>query len=472
MSEVLLNKKAGAPPAIGMVLVALAAVLGGIGLVIQPVLVAAGLLLIVFFLLYPPALLWAFFVLQWSMYLPHIGDKVEKFKLAIGSVNVTPIDMFFTMFAVLIALGMLTRPVAFRRALKSTLGKLVAAFFIYQVLQMIWCAFAGVPFDTVVREGVKYLVCIYIFYMVLYFDRPMLARFARFAYFLVLFMPLFQVYMLATGAVWYTSSGTERTFYIGANILYMLVIIYHLVGFRFNIMNVLVIAYMIAGMVMTQYRSAFVALVFVMFFALVILLRRGAVNRVVLGSIGMLMLTVVSVTVVSFVKPDYMDQVVTRYSDTFNIEDVNVSRRQIMWKISFETFLENPVLGVGVARPIEIVAAVQEGSEGIQWSPHNFLMRLLAKEGAIGAGLVLMIWWVLFRGGWSARFQNAVGEEHKHRFLLALIMLFIIDLMNTTFTYDRTSFVFWMLAGVYLIGLAHAGNDQQGARETAGLQQT
>lgn len=469
MSEGLLNtRKAGMPPAIGVALVALATVMGGIGLVIKPALVVAGLLLAVFFMLYPPALLWGFFLLQWAMYLPHYGSKVEEFKLAIGPVNVMPNDLFFIAFAALIVLGMMARPADFRRALNTTLGKLVVAFFIYQLLQMLWCVFAGVPIDTVVREGVKYLVCIYMFYIVLYFNRVMLAKFARFAYILILLMPLFQVYMLATGDVWYTSSGTERTFYIGANILYMLVIIYHLVGFKFNASNVLVIAYMIAGMVMTQYRSAFVALVFVLFFALIILLRRGAVNRVILGSIGMLMLAMVSITVVSFVKPDYLGQVVTRYSDTFNAEDMNVSRREIMWKISFETFLENPIFGVGVARPIAIVAADREGTEGMQWSPHNFVLRLLAKEGAIGAGLALMIWWVLFRGGWSARFGNMVGEAHRHRFLLAMIMLFVVDLMNTTFTYERISFVFWMLAGVYLVGLSPAGREQQGNASAAG----
>ncbi|EIC23457.1 O-antigen ligase family protein [Thiorhodovibrio frisius] len=468
MSKFLLNRRnIDVPPIIGGVLVGLAVVLAGIGVVIKPAMIVAGMLVGIVFLLFPASLLWGFFFYQWTMYLPHIGDKVEAYKLSVGSVNVTPNDLFFAMFALLIGLGMLTRPIAFRRALNNTLGKLVAVFSLYQLGQMLWCAFTGVPIDTVVREGVKYLVCIYMFYIFLYFDRARLAKFARFAYILVLVLPLFQVYMLASGAVWYTSSGTERTFFIGANILYMLVIIYHLVGFRFNAMNMLVIAYMIAGMVMTQYRSAFVALLLVLFYALVILLRRGAVSRVVLGSIGMLMLTTVSITVVSFVKPDYLGQVVTRYSDTFNTEDLNVSRREIMWKISFETFLKNPVLGVGVARPIDIVAAVQEDNEGMQWSPHNFVMRLLAKEGAIGAGLALLIRGVLFRGGVSKRLRNAVGDADKHRFLLTMIMLFVIDLMNATFTYFRTSFVFWMLAGVYLIGLATAAEQQRKPNATS-----
>lgn len=422
------------------------------GMFIPVLLILSGICFVSFVFMYPGTLLYAVLLLHWVELMPKIGAMIESFKYGVGPVNITLNDLVFGLMCMLVAAGLFRYPKRLKLLLTTFLGKVLCAFVIYQLFQILYCLFIGVSLDSIIRESSKYLVCLYVLYLYFYHDSDSLKSLLKNAQYVVFTLPIFQVYMVATGEVWMTSSGTERTYYIGANLFFIAVIIYYVMQPKLRLSHIFIIVYMLVGMALTQYRSAFLALLAVMALVSWYLFKDGRIDKIALGSMGLFFATLLGVAMLSYVKPDFISQTITRYADTFNTEDRNVNNRAYMWTVSYEAFKRNPVFGVGVAK--SIYSYVDDGSylASKEWSPHNFIMRLAAKEGLIGVLLVVLILLATFLLLKKRKRYPLFNESERRMLILMSVGLIIVHLMNTTFTSAKSNFFQWMTIGYIVVG--------------------
>ena len=425
-----------------------------IDLALIEVLISGVIIFLALIIFYPRAFLLLLLLFHWSQYIPTIGGRIETFKYSLGGINISGNDVVFAMFAVVIAISVLRFPQNFISVLEQPLGKIVLLFTGFQLVQMMWAFATGIPLDTVIRDSSNYLVCIYSFYLVLYYDRESFHRTLKYGYYLLLCLPTFEIFMLITGESGITSSGSERTYPISANIFFLLAIIYHLFQPHFNLKAIMVIVYMLAGMVMTQYRSAFVALIVILGITAAYFLRDGRMDRLLIGSMAILLILAIGFVGVSFVKPDYFTQTVTRYSDTVNIEDHNIGLRLYISSVAWEAFKQNPLFGVGFGHSIYVYTNDHNYITEQDWPPHNFIMGLLSKEGLVGTGMVLVILLISYQYLNKKNGRIIFGEQIRRQLLLFFLSLILIHLMNATFTFVKTNFVQWIFTGYLLLGVA------------------
>lgn len=446
------SKKVGSTLSVGGSLV-----LGGslffaiLGMYVPLLLPIAGILFLAFSFLYPRSVLYTALLLHWVELMPVIGAKAESFKYAAGPINITLNDLVYGLMCLLVLSGLFKYPNKLNTIFNTFLGKALCAFVLYQFVQILYCLWGGVALDSIIRESSKYLVALYVLYVYFYYDTDAFKRMLNKAQYIVFTLPVFQIIMVATGEVWLTSSGTERTYYIGANLFFMAVIIYYVLQPKLRMSHIFIIVYMLAGMALTQYRSAFLALMAAMMLIAFYLFKDGRVDKVALGGMGLLFASILGIALLSIVKPDFVSQTVSRYADTFNTEDRNVSNRTYMWGVSYEAFKRNPVFGVGVAK--SIYSYVDDGSylSTKEWSPHNFIMRLAAKEGFLGVASLLAV----LIGTYSLlmkRKKARIFNESERRMLMAmLVALLVVHTMNTTFTSAKSNFFHWMFTGYIVL---------------------
>lgn len=423
-----------------------------IDLAIIEVLISAAIIFLILAVVYPRAFLFILILFQWAQYIPRIGKTIETLKYSLGGINVTVNDVVFASVVIVTIIGAIRHPPRFMAVLAQPLGKFILLFMAYQLAQMASSVVSGVPLDGVIRESSNYLVCIYSFYIVLYYDRESFHRTLNFGHGLLLCLPIFQIYMLYTGESWLTSSGSERTYHISPNIFFLLGIIYHSIQPIVNLKNITAIVYLLAGLVMTQYRSAFLALLVVFAGAARYMLGDGRMDRLIIGIMAILLTTAVGFVGISIIKPDYFTRTMIRYSDTINPEDQNVVVRLYMWSVAWEAFKHNPLFGVGFGHSIYAYTDTRSHINEKDWSPHNFIMNLLAKEGLVGLLLVLIILLVSY-----SYLKNDVGilvygEHIRRQLILFFLSLIVIHLMNATFTSTKANFVLWIFSGYLILG--------------------
>lgn len=441
------------PPVITWALIFIALVSAVASTIVVEAIFLSGLCMAIALFSKPQYILGFFLLFHWSQYIPKIGKVIEKARVNLGPVSVTPHDVFFGIIFIVIARAIIARPIKTQFLFKSMLGKAILLFFLYQGVQAFWCVVTGVPLDSVIRESAKYMVCFYAFFIYFYFDSESIKPYFKLAFWLIMSLPIFQSIMIATGEVWKTSSGTDRTYYIGVNIFFLGIIVFQLARQKFTMQSIFIIIYMMAGMAMTQYRSAFLAFLAVVGLVGIYYFRDGKINRIVFGGTGMFVALSVAVLVLSFVRPEFISQTVTRYSDTFNTQDMNAQSRSFMWGVSWDAFLSKPIAGVGVANSIYSFAGDNSIEAQKQWSPHNFVMRILAKEGIIGFGLLVYLLWAMFKMVRGRRGSALYGEEIRRTMSLFMAAIIIVNLMNTTFTATQSNFVLWFMAGFMLMYL-------------------
>ncbi len=405
----------------------------------------------------PRSLLWLFFMFHWLLYVPFLGPELEAIHLSVGPVNIYLNDLFFLGLFALVAAGFL-QPVRRNRMFAVSASKWVILYLVYLAFHMVKAMATGVELDAIVRESSGYLMCVFFLYALMYIEARDVEKIGLWFYRLWLFIPIFQVVMIMTGQTWITDSGTERTLFIGPNIFFLLVIAYKLLVDKLTTANMLVIAYMLAGMAMTQYRSAFVALLAMGFLIGFLYLKHGSLGKLVYYPVAIVMLGIMGLSALYVAKPDYVEGLYTRYFDSYDVKGGTINARAEMWAAGMQTFKSHPLFGIGVGRAIFSDVSVLAG--GREWSPHNFVVRLLAKQGVIGLFLVSAI--VLSALRRLLRWRGSGPDRSIVQLgLVYTLSLLIVHSMNATFAMHRVGFVLWLFLAFMLIYVFREKDGQQ-----------
>jgi len=408
-------------------------------------------LVVLYFIISPKSVLWLLFLFNWVLYIPKLGKFLEFYIFSVGSVNIYLYDIFIMGLFVTVGAGFLHAS-ARRRIMGYRVTKWVIVYLIYLMLEAVRAIWGGTPYDKIVRELTGYVFCAFIIHTIMYVDKYDIEKSLKVFYYLWLLVPVFELYMLATGDTWITDTGSVRTGHIFPNVFFLGVIAYKSIVEKLSVKNVLIILYMIAGMAMTQYRSAFVALLFLSMFIAIHYVRDMEVIKLIFYPLLLLLIGILLVTVAYMAKPDYMKGVYDRYTGTYNTGQGTIKARAYMWEIGIKTFKNNPIFGIGIGPAIGSDVDKRFGKE-VNWSPHNFVVRILAKLGLVGFILVFTIFGSFIRHllAWK------VGDLHEKKLISFALAYFLTTLvvhsMNTTFAAFRTAFASWLCIGMTLVYL-------------------
>ncbi|MBT8363710.1 MAG: O-antigen ligase family protein [Deltaproteobacteria bacterium] len=401
-----------------------------------------------YFLIFPVSFLWALMLFHLVLYVPHIGPFLDEYRVHIGAVSVHLNDFFFLGLFVLVAFGALVSREK-RQVIWHPIGRWVTLFLFYTVLQMGVAFLRKVPPDSIIREGSGYLSCAFFLFVIMYLGTKDISRVMKFGYRIWLLVPMIQVYMLAAGLTWQTDTGSVRTYFIGPNIFFLAVITYKLLADDFNLRNALVIVYMLCGMAMTQYRSAFVALMALILIAGHYYLKEADIKKAFFYPFSVGIFGFILLLGLIAAKPQYMQKTYDRYLASYK-SSATVEARVSMWNAGIKTFKNNPFIGIGIGNPIFSDVNDKFSNE---WNPHNFAVRLLAKTGLIGLILALVLMAAFYKHILLFEVKD-VHQERVRKFGIGFfITLLIVHLMNTTFVAERTAFVTWLFMGMVMVQL-------------------
>ena len=141
------------------------------------------------------------------------------------------------------------------------------------------------------------------------------------------------------------------------------------------------------GVLLTGSRTGAIALVVALFVATALSLSRSLKAMLVLIAIvaGTVWL------VPSVIPADLLSRVTEGTSAQTFVE------REDQWKLGLELWHGTPFLGVGTGA--FITAALSDGGRGLM--AHNAFVQLLAEDGLIGFGIMLLVWYLLARKAWK-----------------------------------------------------------------------
>jgi O-antigen ligase len=130
-------------------------------------------------------------------------------------------------------------------------------------------------------------------------------------------------------------------------------------------------------------------------------------------------------------------------------EDVSNKGRLRIWRESFQSLKDNPLLGVGIGNfPVvlsEPISYVKSGS-----TAHNLFLHIGVTIGLFGAIIFLLLWVEVLRQAWN--FLTQKKTDPVDRFYILVSFLFLVWVLTYSLTdaalFDSRAF----LAFIVLIG--------------------
>jgi len=201
------------------------------------------------------------------------------------------------------------------------------------------------------------------------------------------------------------------------------------------------------------HRSAYLALGA----SLILVLKwtKGVTKSALLVYLGSFLLFFTLLGVGNFLGYSFIDDVLKRGSDTFNLENPTTAGRLYAIGNNFFIFKKKPILGIGYNHeslrkmfpPAPLVGDTGDTIlEKNVLHPHNFVIRHLSHTGISGTFLIFTIIFLVLKRCYSSIREGGMLRD-PGVFLFGSISFFLIlALMNTTFVAE--GWFFWVLCGV------------------------
>lgn len=198
-----------------------------------------------------------------------------------------------------------------------------------------------------------------------------------------------------------------------------------------RIFSLTTICVILVGMIYTQSRGPFVAMVFTWLAALFIC-RRGILR----GWLPFIVGAIVIAMMITLIRlPENITSRITRlWSSPYYRKEASLERTS-MFVWALRKFPERPVIGHGTG-----AWSVDRGYGDIRLYPHNIVLELLYEQGLVGASLfIFLIWYIFRRWRWALR-DTYLFEGHLHSETFQLVqisgLIFLFTLLEAMVSYD------------------------------------
>lgn len=136
------------------------------------------------------------------------------------------------------------------------------------------------------------------------------------------------------------------------------------------------------------------------------------------------------------------EQVVERltFSENEGALDQSAALRLVYWKISWNYFLDHPIIGIGFNTILYVV----------RHDTHNIWLRTLAEQGIIGGGFLLAIFIFSLRRSWQL-YKNTCDPFYKgigYGFFCCALACFISNFFGDRWTHLELGAFFWVFLGI------------------------
>ena len=165
--------------------------------------------------------------------------------------------------------------------------------------------------------------------------------------------------------------------------------------------------------------------------------------------IWMLLLTIVVLSLTQFLPGPARMQI----SNFLNLQGWKSAQRQIVWKMSFNMFLEKPILGQGLGTFMHNFSRFVPKDYPEGWGAsyaHNCFLQIAAETGVLGLLAFISIIVVLFVSGFKA--LKKIKDQRHFYFLSGLLVSIFVYLVGSFFDthlYSLAfSFIFWLMVGM------------------------
>ncbi len=120
-----------------------------------------------------------------------------------------------------------------------------------------------------------------------------------------------------------------------------------------------------------------------------------------------------------------------------DLEELSVKNRMGIWRASFNSVLEHPLLGVGIGNyPVVLGEKISSAKKGA--SAHNLYLDVASEIGLLGLIVLLLIFWQIFKKGWKT---NLI-------FAFFLLWIFIYSLFDVVLLNDKVLLLFMVILGI------------------------
>lgn len=163
------------------------------------------------------------------------------------------------------------------------------------------------------------------------------------------------------------------------------------------------------GLLLTQSRTAFLTLIIAILIYLFTLTNKK--NQFVLVFVLMIPVVLLAFQANNF---GLNISIINRF------RNLNLSGRERMWKVLYETFLNNYVIGVGFSTSYESLLG------DINLVSHNIYLRVLAEMGLVGFSFFIIFWFTGIMFSIKRIFQNRTNEN---KYIYAYIFSILVALI-------------------------------------------
>lgn len=125
-----------------------------------------------------------------------------------------------------------------------------------------------------------------------------------------------------------------------------------------------------------------------------------------------------------------------------------LSGRDRIWAAAFNSFLSNPIFGVGFGLEMENIM----DPAGIRWSMHNAYLAVLAETGLVGFGIFLLFVFSIFK---MICYKILYSSLEKERFVLITIFIVLVFL-STRSLFETAIFRFTYINMIYIFFIGSA----------------
>mgnify|MGYP001560172446 CR=1 FL=1 len=127
-----------------------------------------------------------------------------------------------------------------------------------------------------------------------------------------------------------------------------------------------------------------------------------------------------------------------------DLEELSVKSRLGIWKSSFESILQHPLLGVGIGNyPVVLNEDISAAKKGA--SAHNLYLDIASEMGLLGLAAFLLIILSIFK---KIRKEIISNKLYAICFLFFFIWILIYNLFDVVLLNDKVLLSFMITAGL------------------------
>ena len=387
----------------------------------------------------------------------------EEYAAELKVIRVGPINLYATDYLLLILLILLvfeaikiSKTQTFSAFIAGPINKIIFIMFAWEVIIGILSYQKGFKMQNILRQlSTEALMFLSIFIPQIKnidFQKEYFLKFISIACMILVFSGLWRYFI--SHEVTLTSSGTSRAISGSAIIILIIPICYILFYINYlyerNFFSYTIVVFMIIGVFLAGHRSGFIVLFFI-YYLWYFKSEHPKIDYMFIplwaGAFFVLALFILSTTHIVAGK-SFLGDVALRFKDTFNLENQTTTHRLDMWEYSLDVVREKPLIGVG-SFPFYLILSTNEGESlptsqtELDIPPHNLFVDKLIHEGIIGLGLVIILFYIVYK---QIRFISITNRAYGNFFMVYIFAFLLFSCFNTTFSnYLGKTYLFTIL---------------------------